>query len=98
MDIAGALETLREAGYQVCITPPPATTQGRPNEFLSGDELKVLTGKARSAAQEPALARLGLPYRPGPDSRLLVSRHHVREWLEGKRPQAVRGIDFSKVK
>lgn len=54
-----------------------------PTEFLSRDELRDLTGVARAAAQGRWLTEKGVPHHVD-GRRVIVSRHHVRLWLEGK--------------
>jgi hypothetical protein len=52
-------------------------------EFLSTDELKDLTQRARKDAQARMLESAGIPFR-WLAGRLVVSRHHAREWLAGR--------------
>ena len=54
-----------------------------PSEFLSKEELATLTGSHRVAKQETILRDDGLPFRRRGNA-LLVSRHHLREWLAGR--------------
>ena len=53
------------------------------NEFLTPDELRDLTQRARREAQARALQEAGIPFRQVA-ARLIVSRHHAREWLAGR--------------
>lgn len=53
------------------------------NEFLSPQELRDLTQRSRSSHQERALMEAGIPFRLV-RGRLIVSRHHAREWLAGR--------------
>lgn len=53
-------------------------------EFLELAEVKSLTGFARATQQERWLLRQGVAHRRV-GSRIIVSRHHVRLWLEGRR-------------
>lgn len=52
-------------------------------EFLSPAELHRLTASARAKAQAAWLADHGIPYLLD-GNRVIVSRVHVRAWLEGK--------------
>jgi hypothetical protein len=54
-----------------------------PPEFLDKNELKQLTGAARAAAQAQWLADKAVAHRRD-GTRVIVSRFHVRQWLEGK--------------
>jgi hypothetical protein len=51
--------------------------------FLTPDELRELTGKARSSAQARALRAMGIEHRARPDGSLAVSRLHVEGLLGG---------------
>ncbi len=53
------------------------------SEFLSTDDLRELTQRAHKDAQAKMLEASGIPFR-WLAGRLVVSRHHVREWLEGR--------------
>lgn len=53
------------------------------NEFLSAEEIRDLTQRARREAQARALQEAGIPFRQVA-RRLIVSRHHAREWLAGR--------------
>lgn len=53
------------------------------NEFLTPEELRDLTQRARREAQARALQEAGIPFRQVA-ARLIVSRHHAREWLAGR--------------
>ncbi len=53
-------------------------------EFLTATEVRQLTpGAAGAVAQAQALTALGLPHRVV-GRRVLISRHHLREWLAGR--------------
>lgn len=73
-------------------TQPPFVTA--PSEFLSKCELRDLTGTARKDAQERWLAVQGLPHRRD-GQRLIVSRHHVRLWLERQHVPGSTGINWN---
>lgn len=52
-------------------------------EFLSPDEVQRLTGQRSRAKQATWLKSEGIPARQD-GSRMIVSRVHVRSWLEGR--------------
>ncbi len=52
-------------------------------EFLTAPELHQLTGYARASSQGAWLTDKGLPFRRD-GKRMIVSREHIRAWLEGK--------------
>lgn len=52
-------------------------------EFLSSDELRDLTDRQHKDAQAKALETAGIPFR-WLNGRLVVSRHHAREWIAGR--------------
>lgn len=68
-----------------------------PSEFLTTDELRDLTQRARRDAQVKELQVLGIPHLVQ-RGRVLVSRVHVRERIAGNTPQAIRRPDLSKVR
>lgn len=70
--------------------------QGQWSEFLDKVEIRALTGAGRREAQERWLAAQGLPYRRD-GVRLIVSRHHVRLWLERKHVPQSSGINWSAI-
>ena len=51
--------------------------------FLTDDELRDLTGKARPSAQVRVLRAMGIEHRVRPDGSLAVSRSHVEGLLGG---------------
>jgi len=53
------------------------------SEFLSPAELHDLTDMARVKAQEEWLTAHSIPHKLE-DKRLIVSREHVRAWIEGR--------------
>lgn len=61
----------------------PALLLTPAQEFLSAQELRTLTDKARPDGQARVLADIGIPFRQI-GRRLIVSRHHAREWLAGR--------------
>lgn len=52
-------------------------------EFLSKSEIESLTGYKRCTEQAEWLVHMGLPHRMD-GRRLILSRSHVRLWLEGR--------------
>jgi hypothetical protein len=65
--------------------------------FLSSDQLRELTGRARRAGQRQWLADNGLPFRAD-GARVLVARYHVLDWLAGRAIAPSRGVDLSGVR
>jgi hypothetical protein len=65
-------------------------------EFRDKRELRQLTGRAQVNAQTDWLRANGLPHRRD-GSRLVVSRYHVRQWIQGE--ESVRSVepDISRV-
>jgi len=53
------------------------------SEFLPSPELHALTGYARAGAQAAWLKEKGIAHRVD-GKRVIVSRVHVRAWLEGR--------------
>lgn len=53
------------------------------SEFLTPDDLRDLTHRHRKEAQAKALEAAGIPFR-WLAGRIIVSRHHAREWLAGR--------------
>ena len=83
------------------VDPPSSTAHAEriqparePSEFLSADELRDLTQRARRSDQAAELDAMGIPHMVQ-RGRLLVSRFHVRERLAGT---VVRRPDLSKVR
>ena len=97
-DVGEALATLHAAGYRLVIERRIDGSQPEGGEFLTVAELIVLTGRAHRARQERELLQMGMPFRVSPTGRLLVSRHHVRDWLGGKQPAKAVGFDLGKIK
>lgn len=58
------------------------------SEFLTADELREIA-RGKPDQQAEALRQQGIPHRIV-GKRVLVSRHHVREWLAGKASRGVR--------
>lgn len=70
------------------------TAQANWPELLDKIELRLLTGATRADAQAAWLAAQGLPHRRD-GARVIVSRHHVRLWLEGKQAPRSSGINWN---
>ena len=68
-----------------------------PGEFLSADEVRDLTQRARKDFQITELKLLGIPYLVQ-RGRLLVSRFHVRERLVGRTQPQGRGINWAAIR
>jgi hypothetical protein len=66
------------------------------NLFLSPQEVRDLTQRARLEGQMRMLQELGLPFRQV-HRRLLVARHHVHEWLAGRPIAASHEPDMSAI-
>lgn len=64
------------------------------SEFLSPPELHSLTGFVRSAAQGEWLKAHGIPHKLD-GRRVIVSRNHVRAWLEGRQVVTSSGPNWS---
>lgn len=67
------------------------------DEFLSADELRHLTQRAHKDAQAKALEGFGIPFRRVGRA-IIVSRHHVREWLAGRTVAPSRGPNMSAIR
>lgn len=64
------------------------------DEFMTPPELHRLTNAARSAAQCEWLQDHGVPYKLD-GKRVIVSRFHVRAWLEGRTIVSSSGPNWS---
>lgn len=53
------------------------------SEFLTAAELRELTGYRAAGRQDAWLTEQGIPHRKV-GGRTIVSRNHVRAWLEGR--------------
>ena len=67
------------------------------SEYLSPQELHTLTGYARSAQQAAWLKFHSIPYKQD-GSRIIVSREHVRAWLEGKPVLSRSGMNVAAIR
>ena len=66
------------------------------SEFLDQAELRRLTAAAWSKGQAAWLRERGIPHKVE-GSRLIVSRVHVRAWLEGKAVVSSNGPNWGAV-
>lgn len=62
-------------------------------EFLDGPELQALTGYSRAKEQAVWLKERSIPHRQE-GSRVIVSRVHVRQWLEGRELVVGDGVNW----
>lgn len=67
------------------------------NEYLPKDELFNLTGYARTGAQAAWLREKGIAHRLD-GRRVIVSRVHVRSWLEGRTIIQSSGLNLGSIK
>ncbi len=67
------------------------------SEYLSSSELHTLTGYARSGQQDGWLKEHGIPHRLD-GKRIIVSREHVRAWLEGRTVASSSGLNLAGIK
>lgn len=65
-------------------------------EYLTAQEVHQLTGFARAAQQSEWLKLNGIPHKAF-ERRVVVSRVHVRAWLEGRTVVSSNGPDFSRI-
>lgn len=63
------------------------------NEYLLKEELQSVTGWSQVDKQVTWLREKGIPYRID-GKRVIVSRVHVRAWLEGRTPVPSRGPNW----
>lgn len=71
------------------------------SEFLSSTELHALTGYARAGQQAAWLKAEGIPCRIDSSRvpvRVIVSREHVRNWLEGRTVVTSTGLNLAGIK
>jgi hypothetical protein len=62
-------------------------------ELYNEDELRCLTDYSRAAEQSNWLKERGIPHRRE-GSRVIVSRIHVRQWLEGRELVVGEGVNW----
>jgi Domain of unknown function (DUF4224) len=67
------------------------------SEYLSPSELYSLTGYARSGQQNDWLVQHGIPHKAD-GKRVIVSREHVRAWLEGRTVASSNGLNLAGIK
>ncbi len=65
-------------------------------EYLDATELHRLTGAARAAGQAAWLAERAIPHRVD-RKRIIVSRMHVRAWLENRPVVSSEGPNWAAV-
>ncbi|TXH90319.1 MAG: DUF4224 domain-containing protein [Rhodoferax sp.] len=66
-------------------------------EFLNPQEMHALTSYARAGQQSEWLKTKGIPHRVD-GRRVIVSREHVRNWLEGRTMVVSRGLNTAAIK
>jgi hypothetical protein len=69
----------------------------RQSEFLSASEVRELTDYAHAKQQAEWLTVRGIPHKLE-SRRVVLSRVHVRGWLEGRHMVAGSGINFGAIK
>ena len=67
------------------------------SEYLNSPELHTLTGYARCTDQGKWLATKGIPHRLD-GKRVIVSREHIRGWLEGRTVATSSGLNMAGIK
>lgn len=67
------------------------------SEYLTPQELHQVTGYARTSGQADWLKANGIPCKLV-GARLIVSREHVRSWLEGKPVLARGGMNIAAIR
>ena len=66
------------------------------SEFLEPEEVKRLTAAAQAAKQDAWLTQQGIPHKVD-RRRVIVSREHVRAWLEGRPLRSSSGPNWAAV-
>ena len=66
-------------------------------EYLSQQELHTLTGYARATSQASWMTERGVPHRLD-GRRVIVSRVHVQQWLEGRTMASSSGLKLAAIK
>lgn len=67
------------------------------SEFLSPGEIHDLTGYARHGQQVTWLVERGIPHRLD-GKRVILSRIHARDWLEGRTVARSNGLNLAAIK
>ena len=67
------------------------------SEYLSPGELHHLTAYAHAGKHATWLKEHAIPYRQD-GSRVIVSREHVRAWLEGRTVASSSGLNLAGIK
>lgn len=66
-------------------------------EYLTTEELQQLTGFMRRGRQAEWLKAKGIPHQVD-GARIIVSREHVRSWLEGRPVLARAGMNIGAIR
>ena len=75
----------------------PVEGQWIRNEYLLASELHQLSGYARHGQQHEWLTAQGIPHRVD-GKRIIVSREHVRAWLEGRATVMSTGLNLKAIR
>ncbi|RGE46154.1 DUF4224 domain-containing protein [Comamonas testosteroni] len=67
------------------------------NEYLSNQELSRLTGASENSSKSRWLNGRSIPFKVD-GKRIIVSREHVRNWLEGKVTLTRTGMNMSAIR
>jgi hypothetical protein len=67
------------------------------SEYLDVAELRSLTGFSRALQQATWLQERGIPHRRD-GKRVIISRVHVRHWLEGRTLAVSSGLNWAAIK
>lgn len=67
------------------------------NEYLSNQELSRLTGTSENSSKSRWLKGNSIPFKED-GRRLIVSRLHVKQWLEGKITLTHSGMNLSAIR
>lgn len=66
-------------------------------EYLAPLELRVLTGRTFVAGQTTWLLQWGIPHKVD-GRRVIVSREHIRDWLQGHAVVHSNGLNLGAIK
>lgn len=66
-------------------------------EYLTAEELQQLTGYTQHGKQAAWLKAKGIPHQVD-GSRVIISREHVRAWLEGKPASVRNGMNIDAIR
>ena len=67
------------------------------SEYLNTEELQQLTGYTQRGKQAAWLKAKGIPHQVD-GSRIIISREHVRAWLEGQPVLARGGLNIAAIR